>query len=60
MLPFLLHFFHKNMEFLWNFGYIKIKKASKVEIKIMESFLFNYIVYQQGFTLTFPIEILCV
>jgi len=29
LFPFLLHFFHKNMEFLWNFGYIKIGKSSK-------------------------------
>ena len=50
--PFLSHFFHKNMEFLWNFGCVFAvgvpvrrgnepwgvgEKAQNVEIKIMEN-----------------------
>ena len=32
-------FFHKNMEFLWNFSYIKIGKGQIMEIVIMEKLL---------------------
>ena len=36
LFPFLLHFFHKIVEFLWNFGHVDFQKGKIMEIVIME------------------------